>query len=40
MELNMDLAFLGKTIDFLHDWDGELGDLAEFDPSAIEPGEP
>jgi len=40
MQLDLDLAFMGKAIDFLHDWDGELGDLAEFDPAAIEPGEP
>ena len=40
MQLDMDLNFLGKAIDFLHDFDGELGDLDEFDPAAIEPGEP
>ena len=41
MQLNLDLSFMGAAIDFLHNWDGELGDLEDFDPDLmLEPGEP
>lgn len=41
MQLNLDLRFMGQAIDFLSHWDGELGDLEDFDPDMIlEPGEP
>lgn len=41
MQLDMDLQMMGEAIDFLAHWDGELGDLADLDPSQmIEPGEP
>lgn len=41
LQLDIDMQFMGATIDFLCDWDGELGDLADLDPATIlEPGEP
>lgn len=41
MQINMDLQFMGATIDFLADWDGELGDLEDMVPAEmVEPGEP
>jgi hypothetical protein len=41
MQLDMDLEMMGEAIDFLAHWDGELGDLADLDPSQmVEPGEP
>jgi hypothetical protein len=41
LQLNLDLSMMGEAIDFLADWDGELGDLADLDPSMlVEPGEP
>ena len=41
LQLDLDLRFMGKAIDFLAHWDGELGDLEEFDPDGmLEPGEP
>ena len=41
LALNIDMDMLGPTIDFLMDWDGELGDLSDMVPAEMfEPGEP
>ena len=41
MQIDMDLEMMGEAIDFLAHFDGELGDLADLDPSQMmEPGEP
>ncbi|MDA1263585.1 MAG: hypothetical protein O2816_00740, partial [Planctomycetota bacterium] len=41
MALDMDLEMMGEAIDFLAHFDGEMGDLADLDPSQMmEPGEP
>lgn len=46
MQIQMDLAFMGEVLDFLADFDGELADLEDFDPSKVlklkdlEPGPP
>ncbi len=35
MQLQLDLAMLGDVLDFLADFDGELADLEDFDPSKV-----
>ncbi len=41
LQLDMDLSMMGDAIDFLSDWDGDLGDLADLDPNQmLEAGEP
>lgn len=41
LQIDIDLSMLGEAIDFLADWDGELGDLADLeDFEMVEPGEP
>lgn len=46
MQIQMDLAMLGDVLEFLEDFDGELADLEDFDPSKVlklkdlEPGPP
>ena len=41
LQIDMDLGAMGEAIDFLADWDGELGDLADLEPvDFIELGEP
>lgn len=41
LALNIDMDMLGPTIDFLMDWNGELGDLSDMVPAEMfEPGEP
>ncbi len=41
LALNIDMDMMGPAIDFLMDWDGELGDLSDLVPAEMfEPGEP
>lgn len=35
MQIQMDLAMFGEVLDFLADFDGELADLEDFDPSKV-----
>lgn len=41
LQVDLDLSLMGEAIDFLADWDGELGDLADIKAAKmLEPGEP